>query len=134
MLHTCRLAHLLVCVCVLVGRSVRKVYSGKTAEWIWMPFGVVSGVGQGMGVLDGGCYRWREGAVLRVNLGRPIVANGPMGTLLRSCAELCEPIELLFGMVSGVTQGIHVLDGGLCASRGRGSFALLAQWFQWNIL
>ena len=57
MLHTCRLAHLLVCVCVLVGRSVRKVYSGKTAEWIWMPFGVVSGVGQGMGVLDGGCYR-----------------------------------------------------------------------------
>jgi len=23
------------------------------ADWIWMPFGVVSGVGRGMGVLDG---------------------------------------------------------------------------------
>jgi len=37
-----------------VSRSVCKVYCGKTAEWIRMPFGVVSGVGQGMGVLDGG--------------------------------------------------------------------------------
>ena len=26
----------------------------KTADWIWMPFGMVSGVGRGMGVLDGG--------------------------------------------------------------------------------
>ena len=25
---------------------------GKTADWIWMLFGVVSGVGQWMGVLD----------------------------------------------------------------------------------
>ena len=33
--------------------SVRKVYSGKTADWIWMLFGVASGVGRGMGVLDG---------------------------------------------------------------------------------
>jgi len=23
------------------------------ADWIWMPFGVVRGVGRGMGVLDG---------------------------------------------------------------------------------
>jgi len=29
------------------------VYCGKTAERIRMPFEVVSGVGQGMGVLDG---------------------------------------------------------------------------------
>jgi len=36
-----------------VSVSVRKVYGGKTAEWIRMPFGVVSEVGQGMGVLDG---------------------------------------------------------------------------------
>jgi len=36
-----------VCVCV------RKVYCGKTADWIRMPFGVVNGVGQRMGVLDG---------------------------------------------------------------------------------
>jgi len=34
-----------LCVCRSVGRSVRKVYCGKTAEWIRMPFGMVSGVG-----------------------------------------------------------------------------------------
>jgi len=42
-----RLTHLLVC------QSVWWVNCGKTSDWIWMPFGVVSGVGQGMGVLDG---------------------------------------------------------------------------------
>jgi len=29
------------------------VYSGKTADWIQMPFGMVSGVGRRMGILDG---------------------------------------------------------------------------------
>jgi len=32
---------------------VEAVNCGKTADYVWMPFGVVSGVGQGMGVLDG---------------------------------------------------------------------------------
>ena len=32
-----------------------------------------------------------------------------MGTLLRSCAKVCEPIELMFGVVSGVGFGICVL-------------------------
>jgi len=41
--------------------SVRRVYCGKTAEWIRIPFGVVSGVDRGMGVLDGGGDRRREG-------------------------------------------------------------------------
>jgi len=41
-----------------------------------MPFGVVRGVDRGMGVLDEGCDRRREGAVLEVNLKRPIVTNG----------------------------------------------------------
>jgi len=41
-----------------------------------MPFGMVSGVGREMGVLDGGGDRRREGAVLGVNLGRSIVSNG----------------------------------------------------------
>jgi len=41
-----------------------------------MPFWVVSGVGRGMGVLDGGSDCQREGAVLEVNLGHPIVTNG----------------------------------------------------------
>jgi len=44
-----------------VGLSVRKLYWGKTVEWIQMPLGMVSGVGRGMGVLDegGDCRRGR---------------------------------------------------------------------------
>jgi len=38
------------CVCLSVGLSVRKVYRGKTADWIQMPFGMVSMVDRGMGV------------------------------------------------------------------------------------
>ena len=56
--------------------SLWKVYCGKTADWIQMPFGVLSGVGQGMGVLDGVVIVEREGAVLGMNVGRPIVTNG----------------------------------------------------------
>jgi len=51
-------------VSLFVGLSVRRPYCGKTADWILMPFGVVSGVGQGMGVLDEGGDCRREGAVL----------------------------------------------------------------------
>jgi len=36
-----------------VALSFRKVYCGKTAEWIRMPFGTVSGVSREMGVVDG---------------------------------------------------------------------------------
>jgi len=41
-------------ISLLVSLSVRKVYCGETADWIRMQFGVVSGVGRGMGVLDVG--------------------------------------------------------------------------------
>ena len=41
-----------------------------------MQFGVVSGVGRRMGVFDGGGYHRREGAVLVVNVERPIITNG----------------------------------------------------------
>jgi len=37
---------------------------------------VVSGVSRGMGVLDGVVVVEGDGAVLRVNLGRPVVTNG----------------------------------------------------------
>jgi len=47
--------------------SVRKVYCGKMHDWIRMLFRVVSGIGQGMGVLGEGGYRLR--AVLGVNFG-----------------------------------------------------------------
>jgi len=35
------------------------VYCGKTADCIWMPFEMVSGVGRGLGVLGGGGDRQR---------------------------------------------------------------------------
>jgi len=41
-----------------------------------MPFGVVSGVGLVMGVLDFGGDRRREGAVWGLKLRRPIITNG----------------------------------------------------------
>ena len=47
-----------------VGLSVWKVYCGKMADWIWMPFGLVSEVGRGIGILDGVEIVEGEGAVL----------------------------------------------------------------------
>jgi len=41
-----------------------------------MPFGVLSGVGRGMGVLDFGGDRQRGRGSFEVNLGRPIVTKG----------------------------------------------------------
>jgi len=53
------------------------VSSGKTADWIRMPFGVVSGVGLGMGELDfNGDRRRGRGSLGEVNLRRPIMTNG----------------------------------------------------------
>jgi len=40
-------------VCLSVCLSDEKVYCDKMADWIQMLFGVVSGIGQGIGVLDG---------------------------------------------------------------------------------
>jgi len=51
---------------------------------IRMPFGLVSGVGRMMAVLDGGGYRRREGTVLGVNFRRSIVTNGAFATWLFS--------------------------------------------------
>jgi len=56
--------------------SVRKVYCGKTADWIPVPFEVVNGVGRGTDVLHRGSDRRRGTAVLGVNLERTIVING----------------------------------------------------------
>jgi len=52
------------------------VYCGKTADYIRMLFGVVSGVGRGMRVLNGVVIVEEEGAVLGVNVGHPVVTNG----------------------------------------------------------
>jgi len=57
---------------LLLLARVRKVYCGKTADWIWMTFGMVSGVGQGMGVLDGVAIIKRERAVFGWIWGVPL--------------------------------------------------------------
>jgi len=58
-------------------------------------------------------------------------------TLLHSCAEVRAAIELSFKIVSGVTPDIHVFEGGLRASSGKGEFwghlPPLAQWFQCRV-
>jgi len=67
MLRNIHLDHL--SVGLSVGLSVCKVYCGKMADWIRIPFGVVSGIGRGMGVLDGGGDHWRGRSSFGVNLG-----------------------------------------------------------------
>jgi len=74
-MEVCRQSHLPVCQSVGLLVCLESVLWQK-AQWIWMPFGVVSGVGPGIGVLDGVEIVEGEGAVLGVNVGHPIVING----------------------------------------------------------
>ena len=60
------------------------MYRDKTADWIWMPFTVVSGVCRGTGVLDGGEDRRR---------GRGSFA-GKCGASRRNQRELCGVVIL----------------------------------------
>jgi len=62
-LLTCRLSHMSVCLSVCL--SARKVYCGKTADWIRVPLGVVSGVVRVMGELDEVHVTQKEGDALR---------------------------------------------------------------------
>ena len=50
--------------------------SGDTGDWIWMPFGVVSGVGLGMGLCDFGGDRRRGRGSLGVNKMQKWPKNG----------------------------------------------------------
>jgi len=75
--YTCRLFHLLVSL------TVQKVYCGKTADWIRMPFRAESGFGRGMRVLDGVVIVKGKGQ-FGVNIGSPIGYNGDLD------ADLCE--------------------------------------------
>jgi len=72
---------LYVCLCV------RKVYWGKTADWIWMPFGVVSGVGRGIGVLDGGHVPQGEGKVSGGGFAPLVWMAYFNGNVFDSCVE-----------------------------------------------
>jgi len=74
------------------------VYYGKMADWIWMPFGMVSGVGRGMGVLDGVEIVVGKGAVLGVNVGHAVVINGNFAALLFSAVRLARLFPNDFGI------------------------------------
>jgi len=112
MLRTCRLDHLCVCVCV------RKVYCGKTADWLRMPFGVMSGVGFSMGVLDGGgncrrgrgsfvgefgafhCNQWDLCEALLSNYFEELLvyASPPMQSVLYRCGQLLSVLSSLLSV------------------------------------
>jgi len=77
------------------------------------------------------CYAWKQcidfGGDRRMgrgSLGGKFAASycNQWGLLLHRCVKVRIAIELSFGMVSGVGPGIHVLDGGPRASRGRVCF------------
>jgi len=95
-----------------------------------MPFGMVSGVGRGIGVLDGVVIVEEEGAVLGGEF-EASQSNQWGICCVRSSAVVREPIELSFGVVSGVGPGIHVRNGDPRASRGRAeSGVVFPLWFQ----
>jgi len=90
-LEHCCLAHLLVswsiCLSLSVGQSIRWVNCGKTADWILMPFEVVSGS------VEDGCIRWgwrssKGRAVLGVNVGHPVVTSGEFVVKLFSAVRV----------------------------------------------
>ena len=62
--QTCRLSYLSVC------QLVQWVNYGEAADWIWMPFEVVSDVDRRMGVLDGVEIVKGEVRILGVNLAK----------------------------------------------------------------
>jgi len=71
-----------------------------------MPFGVVGRMGPRNGTLYGGLYPDVKGAILtEMGTWRNVTC-----TLYVECgishAKMAEPIELLFGMVSGAAKGI----------------------------
>jgi len=52
--------------------------------------------------------------------------------LLRSCAEVREPIKLLLGMMSGVGPGNDVLDGvDVLQGEGMASWGSSPHWYHW---
>jgi len=54
-----------------------------------------------------------------------------MGTLLHSCVEVSEPIELSFVVVSGVSPGIGVFDDVNMLQEEVVLWGFSPHWFQW---
>ena len=70
-----------------------------------MPFGVESGVGQGMDVLDGVAIIEREGAGLEVNLGCPIVTNGDSNMLFPNYFK--EDFVFIIIIINTIVMHLH---------------------------
>ena len=109
LVQTCRLAHLLT-----VSQSV--ILSVCPEGVLWqngsMPFGVVSGVSWGMGILDG--VMIVKGAVLGVNVGNPIVTSGDF------VVYLCRSVWTKRALVGGGEWSQSrdgCIDGGPCTPR-----------------
>ena len=96
LVQTCRQSHPSVCRSVCV--SAWRAYCGKTADWIWMLFRVVSEVSRGMGVLNGVEIVEGERAVWGIIVGHLIVTNGDFVaySLPRRVATGCAQITLEF--------------------------------------
>ena len=57
-------------------------------DWLWMPFGLLNGVGQGMSVLHGGLHNHKGKGSIGVFL--PIVFNGVLSVFLnRNVFDSC---------------------------------------------
>ena len=59
--------------------SVCPVHCGKTADQIWMWFGMVGWMGTGMRKVMGFRDRCTGGVLFEANVGHPIVTNGEFG-------------------------------------------------------
>ena len=90
-----------------VGLSVTIVSPAKTAKPIEMPFGLWTGVGPRKYVLDGLQIPHAEEQFWGEK-GRPIVNYRDS---VASCEKTTKPIEMPFGMLSGVSPRKHLLYG-----------------------
>jgi len=95
-----------------------------------MPFGVVSGVGREMRVLDGVQIIEGEGAVWGWIWDIPLY---PMGNLLRSCEIACTDRDAICGGEWGQLKDWGIRHGSTYL-KGKGRFRrFFAHWFEWHI-
>jgi len=82
-----------------------------------MPFGLVSGVSRGMGILDGGGDRRRGRGSFGVNLARPIVTNGAFA--MRSCRITLRTCYCTYVVDVEINYSLEVYGpGSLCFDHG----------------
>jgi len=130
---SCWLSRQLVCVNVglCVSLSLRKVYCGKTADRFQMPFGVVSEVGQGMGVLNGDSDRWRR----RGSFGNKFGAShcNQWGLCCIVVWKCVNRLSCHLGWEWGQWMDGCIRWGHMSQGKGAVSGGFLPHWFEWCI-